>query len=166
MKPYSRLIWIPIGLFLAFGIAADEMESHVPFKPLTAEQLERFHGHLGPFVALGARMGEHAVTEREMPRYFGVRVVAECPATPPHSCLIDGLQMGIGATMGKKNLIHTVADDIKVTITNEKNGETVTYRILDSTHRIGKEWEEAGMGVEERGHKLFAMKAEELFEIE
>jgi len=153
-------------LTLSIGIAADQMTSHVPFKPLSAEQLERFHGHLGPYVALGARMGEHAVTDRGMPRYFGVKVLVECPAVPPHSCLIDGLQMGIGATMGKKNLVHNIADDIQVTITNEKSGESVTYRILESTHQINKEWEEEGMGVEERGHKLFAMKAEDLFEIE
>ncbi|MCA9411763.1 MAG: formylmethanofuran dehydrogenase subunit E family protein [Candidatus Omnitrophica bacterium] len=165
MKPILRLPVVVAALALSVGIAADEMISHVPIKPLAAEELERFHGHLGPFVALGARMGEHAVIQREIPKYFGLKVLVECPATPPHSCLIDGLQMSTGATMGKKNIVHEIADSIRVTITNEKNGDSVTYRIPESTYLMMKDWEEVGLDVEDRGHRIFAMNAEELFEI-
>jgi formylmethanofuran dehydrogenase subunit E len=168
MKKYG------IGLFvLVVGVlpmvlfaSQEKMHSRVKFRPLTAEEVERFHGHLGPMVVLGVRIGEHAVTERKIPRYFGLTVRVECPAKPPATCILDGLQQSTGATMGKKNIEHIIADDIKVTITDTDTGKQVTYRIKESTQALLKQWGEEGLDVEEQGHRLFRMKAEHLFDME
>lgn len=145
---------------------APTMHTDVPFRPVTMDELERFHGHVGPFVAMGARMGEFAVTQYNMPRYFGVTVDVECPAIPPHTCLIDGLMVASGATYGKKNINHIVAKEICVIISDDVTGAAVTFTLKSSTIDLLKKWEEEDMPIPERGQKCFDMKAEDLFEIQ
>jgi len=64
----------------------------------------RFHGHLGPFLVLGLRIGSLAA------RILHPRGIHEMSATvwlwqtPPHSCLLDGLQVSSGCTLGKGNI--------------------------------------------------------------
>ena len=165
---FTILLVLPIVLMASQTLepSKSEMVSHVPFRPLTIEELERFHGHVGPAAALGARMGEHAITTGNIPRYFGLTVLVECPAAPPGSCLIDGLQMATGATMGKKNILHTPAEAVKVTISDDKSGKKYVYTLKPATQALLKRWSEEKPDVEERGKKLFQMKAEELFNIE
>jgi formylmethanofuran dehydrogenase subunit E len=60
---------------------------------------DEFHGHLGVFSIVGAKMGIRA---REI---FGVgpdmlTVVSDAGDKPPYSCLNDGLQVSTGATLG------------------------------------------------------------------
>ena len=160
------VLLLAIGaLPMALRASQEKMHSHVKFRPLTAEELERFHGHLGPLVALGARIGEHAVVERKIPRYFGLTVRVECGPKPPVTCIIDGLQRSTGATMGKKNILHIPADKIKVTITENESGQCVIYTIKPSIKELLQRWEDEGLDVEERGHRIFRMKAEDLFDI-
>ena len=64
----------------------------------------RFHGHRGPFLACGIRMGLLALRLLGSSGYSGIEVVAETGSTPPVSCLVDGLQIGCGCTTGKGNL--------------------------------------------------------------
>lgn len=143
-----------------------EMHATVAYTPLTMEDMEHFHGHGGPFVILGGLMGDYAITKYGMPKYFGVTVKAECPPTPPHSCLIDGLMVASGATYGKKNIDHIAADKIRVAISNDKTGAKTVFTLKPSTIAMLQKWEADNVPVEERGEKCFAMKAEDLFEIE
>ncbi len=143
-----------------------EMHATVHYEPLTMEDLEHFHGHGGPFVVLGGLMGDYAIKKYGMPKYFGITVKAECPPIPPHSCLIDGLMVGSGATYGKKNIEHIVAEKIRVTISDDKTGASVIYTLKPATVSMLKKWETDNVPVEERGEKCFTMKAEDLFEIE
>jgi len=69
---------------------------------------DEFHGHLGVFSIVGAKMG---IKARE---YFGVgpdmlTVTTFAGTKPPYSCLNDGIQVSTGATLGM-GTIH-VADD-------------------------------------------------------
>jgi formylmethanofuran dehydrogenase subunit E len=78
--------------------------------PTTAdlsEMIERgtaLHGHLGPFLVAGIRMGLLALSLLGSPGYFGVRARSEAGRTTPLSCLNDGIQIGSGCTTGKGNL--------------------------------------------------------------
>ena len=72
---------------------------------------DEFHGHLGVFSIVGAKMGIRA---REI---FGVGpdmldVVTYAGSKPPYSCLNDGIQVSTGATLGM-GTIHLAADEIK-----------------------------------------------------
>jgi pyrimidine-specific ribonucleoside hydrolase len=71
---------------------------------------DEFHGHLGVFSIVGAKMGIRA---REI---FGVgpdmlQVVTYAGSKPPYSCLNDGIQVSTGATVGM-GTIHLATDSI------------------------------------------------------
>jgi pyrimidine-specific ribonucleoside hydrolase len=69
---------------------------------------DEFHGHLGVFSIVGAKMG---IKAREL---FGVgpdmlEVTTFAGIRPPYSCLNDGIQVSTGATLGM-GTIHIAAD--------------------------------------------------------
>jgi hypothetical protein len=66
-----------------------------------------FHGHLGPWVTVGAMIGRDAVARLDTPGHWKLEVVCWMPPErqrTPFSCILDGLQATSGATMGKRNL--------------------------------------------------------------
>ncbi len=65
----------------------------------------RFHGHPGPFLALGIRMGLLALRLLESPGHRGITAEVEAGTKPPISCLVDGIQVSTGCTAGKGNLV-------------------------------------------------------------
>jgi inosine-uridine nucleoside N-ribohydrolase/formylmethanofuran dehydrogenase subunit E len=71
---------------------------------------DEFHGHLGVFSIVGAKMGIRA---RE---FFGVgpdmlEVTSFAGNKPPYSCLNDGIQVSTGATLGM-GTIHLATDSL------------------------------------------------------
>jgi formylmethanofuran dehydrogenase subunit E len=68
--------------------------------PEDLKRLADFHGHLGPYVLLGYRMGLMAKS------YFPGKFFATAytGTEPPVSCLIDGVQFSSNCTMGKGNI--------------------------------------------------------------
>lgn len=64
----------------------------------------RFHGHPGPFLALGIRMGLLALDLLGSRGYIGITAEVEAGTQPPISCLVDGIQVSAGCTAGKGNL--------------------------------------------------------------
>jgi len=66
------------------------------------------HGHEGPFLIAGIRMGLLALELLGSPGYFGLSAQSYTGNTTPLSCLTDGIQIGSGCTTGKGNL--TVID--------------------------------------------------------
>jgi inosine-uridine nucleoside N-ribohydrolase len=73
---------------------------------------DEFHGHLGVFSIVGAKMG---IKARE---FFGVgpdviRVTTFAGLKPPYSCLNDGIQVSTGATLGM-GTIQVAKDSLTV----------------------------------------------------
>jgi len=62
------------------------------------EFLQRFHGHLGPYVAIGYRMGTLA---RERLGPGKMKTIVYTGLKPPISCAVDGIQVSSGSTLGK-----------------------------------------------------------------
>jgi formylmethanofuran dehydrogenase subunit E len=86
-------------------------------KDYSIEDLAAFHGHLGPYIVLGYRMG------RYVRKYFcsdPFRMIAAvyCSGTPPQSCIADGVQIGSGCTLGKMNIELIVSDELKCEFTS------------------------------------------------
>lgn len=128
------------------------------------EEARRFHGHLGPWLALGMKMGEEALRLLEARPHFGVTVRIGCHLAPPVSCLIDGLQWMTGATYGKRNLLAAETDAVCVQVTRDETGQSVRFTLRpDVPEAIGR-WL-AEMGDESASRHLYAMPASELFEI-
>mgnify|MGYP006308691499 CR=1 FL=1 len=101
------------------------------------KSIEQFHGHLGPYAVLGYKMGKIA-SEKLGSNPFDKNVIVSTGTTPPISCLIDGIQIGSGCTLGKGNI--TVKNEkIAKAEFSHKNGEKITI-LLDE--KIQKEIEE------------------------
>lgn len=75
----------------------------VDLDALVARAVE-FHGHRGPYLVCGLRMGLLALRLLGSRGYMGLTVTAETGVTPPVSCLADGLQIATGCTLGKGNI--------------------------------------------------------------
>jgi formylmethanofuran dehydrogenase subunit E len=89
----------------------------------------QFHGHLGPMMVFGARMGMAALHAVDAKGYFDVEIKCEGPlAKPPASCFLDGLQVSTGATLGKRNLEWIDAKKIAVYVKNTETGKTAAVR--------------------------------------
>jgi formylmethanofuran dehydrogenase subunit E len=67
------------------------------------KNIEKFHGHLGPYVVVGYRMGKIA-NKKLGSDPFSKKVLVYTGKIPPLSCLIDGIQISSGCTIGKGNL--------------------------------------------------------------
>ncbi|MGQ9460452.1 MAG: FmdE family protein [Candidatus Bathyarchaeaceae archaeon] len=64
-----------------------------------------FHGHLGPFLVLGVRMGLIGVRELEAKENDKeLRVTVMSKYSVPFSCVIDGIQVTTKCTVGNKKL--------------------------------------------------------------
>jgi formylmethanofuran dehydrogenase subunit E len=85
----------------------------------------QFHGHLGPAVIAGARVGMAGLRAVDAKGFFDIDVTCEGPMVkPPQSCFLDGLQVATGATLGKRSLHWVEADQIIVRFKNTKTGKT------------------------------------------
>lgn len=63
-----------------------------------------FHGHGGPFIVVGLRMGLAALKLFKAKGWFDMTCCLDLPFNPPYSCVIDGVQVATGCTMGKRNI--------------------------------------------------------------
>lgn len=63
------------------------------------------HGHGGPFLVIGLRMGLMALELLDAHGWFDLRCLARLRWEPPDSCVIDGIQLSSGCTMGKHNIV-------------------------------------------------------------
>lgn len=79
----------------------------------SVSDLAAFHGHLGPYIVLGYRIGRYA-KESFCSDPFQMKAVVFCQGAPPQSCLADGIQIGSGCTLGKKNIEIVVSNEIAV----------------------------------------------------
>ncbi|MFA4016722.1 MAG: hypothetical protein RUDDFDWM_001833 [Candidatus Fervidibacterota bacterium] len=89
------------------------------------ELARSFHGHVGPFLALGMLIGAHTMKLLNARKHFGVKVIVHCPPKPPASCILDGIQLSTGATYGKRNIELIPSDEIKVEVSNTDSGQCV-----------------------------------------
>ena len=105
------------------------------------EFAKSFHGHLGPNLVIGNKLGNRAIAALSPESCFQLTAEVHCPEGPPVSCVIDGIQLSTGCTMGKKNIRHVVAEDgVKVVFTNTANGRPVTLCVEDGFIRRASGW--------------------------
>lgn len=129
----SRCLAIALFALAPFAHADDGLPApdyrSLPTDPPWLGRVVQFHGHLGPAVVAGARMGMAAVEAVGAKGYFDVEVTCRGPFTrPPQACFLDGVQVATGATMGKRTLVWEPAFDIVVRVKNVRNGKTAEVR--------------------------------------
>jgi len=91
------------------------------------EKIKNFHGHLGPYVVIGYRMGVLANKHLGNDPFEKTAEVwtKNCP---PMSCVLDGVQMGSGCTLGKRNITIKNSDIPKALFSN-KNGKKIEIKL-------------------------------------
>lgn len=93
------------------------------------ERGTEFHGHLGPFLVLGIRMGLLALKDLGSSGHKEIDARVKTGTTPPISCIVDGIQISTGCTMGKGNI---VTEDLGMAeATFSADGKSLTLRIKD-----------------------------------
>jgi formylmethanofuran dehydrogenase subunit E len=88
------------------------------------------HGHLGPFLVAGIRLGLLALELLDSPGYFGIHAESDTGSITPLSCLTDGIQIGSGCTAGKGNLTITDARAARARFTTDK-GRSVEITVRE-----------------------------------
>lgn len=96
--------------------------------PISAELLKakRFHGHLGPYLVVGMRMGK-LFTEAFGEQPFTYRIHTSVGLEPPPSCVIDGLQVTTPCTIG--NSMIRVEGNRSVAAWAKKDGVKLEIRL-------------------------------------
>lgn len=80
------------------------MQKEVNLDSIVKEAVD-FHGHLGPFLVLGVRMGTVGLIELQVKKGdFKLQTTAILEHTVPFSCTIDGIQVATGCTVGNGRL--------------------------------------------------------------
>lgn len=128
--------------------------------PGELDELRRFHGHLGPYVTIGFRMGQ--IARRELGEYRGMMAVVSCSLVPPMRCLVDGVQLGSSCTFGKANIKLKPGTNPRATF--EKAGKKLTVTLKPGLRRtIDEEMSKA----EEVDQSLryYQMAEADLFEV-
>lgn len=153
-----------VSLFLSGNVHA-ESNPATP-SPTSLKVLEALHGHLGPYVIIGGKMGDFAIEKLEIEKYTGVRVIVECEPKPPMSCMVDGLQATTGATYGKQNIFLLASPYLRVRIINTRNKRGLTFRLTTIMERQLKQWNKDNFDVEKQGALLTLMKYPDIFNYE
>lgn len=124
------------------------------------EIIRKFHGHLGPNVIYGYRMGLIAKPDH----HKGAVAKVYCGSDPPMSCLIDGIQLTSGCTMGKNNIFVAGEGELKAEF-QYKDGTTRTISVRDDVR------DEFLNGLnhdneDERSERIMKMKDDDIFIIQ
>jgi formylmethanofuran dehydrogenase subunit E len=129
--------------------------------PTELENLKKFHGHLGPYVVVGFRMGSLAV-EKIGVRGKGLRCIVRTGTKPPISCIIDGVQFSSSCTLGKGNI--KVEDEGVAEAVFFKNEKTIKIRLRDEIkNRVDKEMSKENE--EKLSLWVYGLDEEELFDV-
>jgi len=154
------------GLGHLYAHGPVERHAHSPAPEVPAETMLRaFHGHLGPYVVIGYRMAGLALSEIGSEGHFGVSAEVHSPLETPRSCLIDGVQIGSGCTLGKGNIMVAKAPEPAWARFTAAGGEEVTVRLRRDIPALVRELVNSE-GVEAAGRAFFQMRLDSLFTAE
>ena len=131
------------------------------------KKAEEFHGHLGPFLVLGVRMGLIGVRELEVKgNEEKLLVTAMLRNSVPFSCVTDGIQVATKCTIGNKKLRLKGSSGIAARFELQR-GEQVTVTVNPATFgRLKNELLSENVPLEEvrkLAQLVASMPEEELF---
>jgi len=129
----------------------------------------KLHGHLGPFLVIGVRMGGVAkrVLNQDVRDIARFHVTVRVPSVIPFSCTIDGIQAGTRCTLGNQRLkIENTRKQIFAIFRTENSDRVVQISVNPGVIRKVMRKMSAGMGNDELAEEIAAMPEGQLFTIE
>lgn len=112
------------------------MIEHRRPRKLNYRETVRFHGHDGPFLALGYRLGIYLVRELKPKGIMDLKITVKTMVKKPYTCLVDGLQCATFATLGKGNLILKNFPDGSIVIEAQKGRRVKKCVMTDRAREI------------------------------
>lgn len=135
---------------------------------LAIKEAEKFHGHLGPFLVLGVRMGETAKKILEIAKEENVSLLvnAKLPFLTPFSCILDGIQVTTQCTIGNQKLkIENSSKEISANFQCLKNGKKLKIKVNPKmADALMKKFSE-GLSNEELAWEIAGMPEDKLFSV-
>lgn len=129
----------------------------------TLDRIAEFHGHLGPYVVVGYRMGQ--VANRLLGEdAFAKTAVALTGGRPPRSCLVDGIQLSSGCTTGKGTIGVIDQGEVAAIFLSKADGKRVKVSLRAERCEEISSVEHGEM--EALASRLYLLGDDELFEIE
>ena len=95
------------------------------------EKAADFHGHLGPFLIIGVRLGLAGLKKLGACDSKGLSVTASLPLRVPFSCIIDGIQVTTKCTVGNQKLLLIDSKKIQAEF-RRKGKKRVVISLKDS----------------------------------
>lgn len=92
-----------------------------------------FHGHLGPFLTIGVRIGLIGLEKISTDRSESFTVMASLPHRVPFSCIIDGIQVSTNCTVGNQRLSLNDSPHIQVVFKRNDKGQKVIVALNQAT---------------------------------
>lgn len=127
--------------------------------PKDLEALRAFHGHLGPYVTLGFRMGK--IAREKYPHRIYATLFSGTKR--PLSCVADGVQLASCCTSGKGNIIIREGEEAKARFTDGRAG--IEIKVLPE---VLKHIDASGITSENEDAysvDVYRKKAEDLFSV-
>jgi len=90
---------------------------------LSLEDAGAFHGHLGPFLVIGYRVGRYIVEKLEPIDEFDLFISVAIPLKTPYSCILDGIQCSTKCTLGKWNINWRESNEFLIEAKNRNTGK-------------------------------------------
>jgi formylmethanofuran dehydrogenase subunit E len=148
-----------VGYYLhAIELELGEMK-YRRVRNLNYTETVRFHGHDGPFLAVGYRLGRYLVKKLRPPGIMGLRITVKTRIQKPFTCVLDGLQCSTFATFGKGNLVVKNVSGRKILVCVEKGTKVLKFRMTQ------KAWDVCHVAVdlEKAARKILRMPINQLW---
>jgi formylmethanofuran dehydrogenase subunit E len=102
----------------------------------TIEFARKLHGHVGPYLVIGLKMGVVAKKALNISDTECTHLTAEAavPLHPPFSCLLDGIQVSTTCTIGNQRLKIKNSKTIQATFRSQKDAKTVKITLTKHFH--------------------------------
>jgi formylmethanofuran dehydrogenase subunit E len=129
---------------------------------------QKLHGHLGPFLVIGVRMGmiaKKALSVSDDQCGF-LRANVKVPLFPPFSCLIDGIQASTSCTVGNQRLTIENSEEICVNFVKQNADRIVKITLTSKMSKeLKKKFSECSL-TEKFAHELARTPENQLFNVE
>lgn len=148
----------------------NETLSNVDLQLMTIlKEAEGFHGHLGPFLVIGVRAGLVGLMKLGIEKGDQqMSATAMLKNSIPFSCILDGVQISTGCTVGNKRLKLQDSSSVAIRFEN-KNGKQVEIEVNSTTlDRLMERLSAKNVGSEEvrrLGYIMASVGEHELFRV-
>lgn len=131
------------------------------------EFARQLHGHVGPYLVIGLRMGAAAkktlnISNTEIEH---LRAEVAVPLFPPFSCLLDGIQVSTTCTIGNQRLQFKNSKTIQATFMVEETGKIVKITLAKKFREIIEEKKKEDKLTEAYAWQLAEVPENQLFKI-